>query len=1258
MAPPTSTRRNSFVCNGSAIAIDSTDSALQTNLTLSRFLRRRGLTGTKEGCAEGDCGACSVLVSDIDSAGHPTWRSTCACITFLPMVFDREVVTVEGLASGPTLHPVQAEMIEHGGNQCGYCTPGFCIAMAAEHAQQHASGVVDAQLACRNLDGNLCRCTGYRPLRDAMHAALAQASTTLPSRPRLPVLQPLDVVGASASAPRFLRPTSVQELLHLRAQHADAQLVGGATELGVLFTKRHTSFPLLLSTEGVRALSTITDAGSYWEVGGAATLTTLDEVVGAQVPALRKMLRVFASRQIRNRATLAGNIVTASPIGDLPPLLLVLDAVVVCSCVSGERRVPIAEFFVGYRKTALRADEVVTAVQLPKPPAAARLHSYKVSKRRELDISAVAACMCVHTDDNDVITHARVAYGGVAATPVRVDSAERALVGRTLAASWQDAAAAVRASLTPLTDARGSAHYRTELAVRLLEKFARGVTSEAQDDDIEFAIEAPWPQLDASRSLRHDSARGHVTGDALYVDDIAERRGMLEMWPVLSKLACGTITRIDTTAAKAMPGVVCVLTAAEIPGDNDVGAIRKDEVLLAHDVVSFHKQPIAVVVADTVEHARQAAEAVVVQIAARPPILGIDAAIEAHSFHTAAHVIARGDVDSALKIAHRSLKGTVRIGGQEHFYLETHAAFAEPGDDGDVHVVSSTQHPSEIQAAVSHVLNIPRHQVVVTAPRMGGGFGGKETQGNAWAALVALAAMTTRKPVRIMLDRDIDIEVTGKRHPFMVMFDVGFAADGVVTALDARVFSDGGWALDLSESINDRALFHLDNAYHIANIRMTGRVVKTNVVSHTAFRGFGGPQGMLVIEEVLSRVAHALKLPADVVRERNFYPARGGTTPYGQAVDDNRIPKMWQLLKDSAHYAQRRAHVDAHNANHPDVKRGLAITPVKFGISFTASFLNQAGALVHIYRDGSVQVNHGGTEMGQGLHTKVIGMVMRALGVSRHRVRVMKTATDKVPNTSATAASAGTDLNGAAVSLAVETLLARLRPIAASLLSTRAVREVDGSDVQFRDDCAWAHGAQVTFAEVCAAAYLQQVSLSSTGFYRTPDVNYDRSIGRGKPFHYFAYGACVAEVELDALSGMKRVRRVDILHDVGDSLNAQIDRGQVEGAFMQGVGWLTSEELLWDADGKLLTHSASTVQIPSMGDAPGVFIVRLLDDVVAQGDATQHDVVHGSKAVGEPPLMLALAVREALRDAVLAFGGPCAMDSPLTHERLLSLLTR
>ncbi|NRD58964.1 xanthine dehydrogenase molybdopterin binding subunit, partial [Corallococcus exiguus] len=1064
----------------------------------------------------------------------------------------------------------------------------------------------------------------------------------------------------------FLRPTTWEDLLALRALHPEAMLVAGATELGVDITKKSRRYPFLISTEGVEALRAIRREEDGWYVGGAASLVDVEDALGHEVPELAKMLNVFASRQIRHRATLAGNLVTASPIGDTAPVLLALDARLVLASVRGERTVALSDFFLAYRKTALQPDEVVRFVVIPHAPAkdsglTRHSDSFKVSKRRELDISIVAAGFCIETDALGLVRTARLGYGGVAATPARAKQTEAQLVGHP----WNaEAVARVRATLerefTPLTDLRGSAEYRRGLVVSLLEKFASGERSAALDGRPRFAPGAPVATADAGRELRHESALGHVTGSAQYVDDLAQRQPMLTVWPVLSPHAHARILRRDASAALKVPGVVKVLLAEDIPGMNDTGPIRHDEPLLAKDEVLFHAQVVALVVGETPEACREGVRQVVVDYEPLPAVLTLTEALKQGSFHTDPHIIRRGDVDSALASSPNRLAGELTMGGQEHFYLETHAAFAEVGDDGDVTVTSSTQHPSEVQAIISHVLHMPRSRVVVKAPRMGGGFGGKETQGNAPAALVALAAVHTGRPVKWMLDRDVDMVVTGKRHPFHAAWEVGFDATGRLLALKADLTSNGGWSLDLSESITDRALFHLDNGYYVPSVRYTGRVAKTHLVSNTAFRGFGGPQGMLVMEDILARIAAALGLAPEAVRQRNLYDGVGdtNTTHYGQELEDNRLPKLWNDLMESSDFAKRRAELEAFNASSPRIKRGLAITPMKFGISFTATFLNQAGALVHVYRDGSVLLSHGGTEMGQGLHTKIQGVAMRELGLPADLVRVAHTATDKVPNTSATAASSGSDLNGAAVREACIQVRERLAPVAARMLVQLHGQAVSPDALVFEDGriaAASRPDQGLPFGTVVEEAYRDRVGLSVTGYYRTPGIGYDRTLGRGKPFLYFAYGAAVSEVEVDGDTGMKRVLRSDLLEDVGDSLNPGLDRGQVEGAFVQGMGWLTGEELKWDANGRLLTHSASTYAVPAFSDAPIDLRVALMER------AEQKGTIHGSKAVGEPPLMLALSVREALRDAVAAFGAPGGdvdLPSPATHEALFLAIQR
>jgi xanthine dehydrogenase large subunit len=761
------------------------------------------------------------------------------------------------------------------------------------------------------------------------------------------------------------------------------------------------------------------------------------------------------------------------------------------------------------------------------------------------------------------------------------------------------------------------------------------------------------------KALPHESALRHVSGEARYVDDLPSAPQALVGLVLGSTEARARITGRDRSRALQVPGVHAVLFASDLPGENNVGPVIHDEPVLAADEVFCVGQPVAAVIADTMAAARKALQAIEITYEPLPAIPDLKAGIAAKSFIGEDHVIERGHVQETLASAPHRLTGSSESGAQDHFYLETQAALAIPGEDRQITIWSSTQHPSEVQTLVAGVLGWGRSRVTVECPRMGGGFGGKETQAAAWACLAAVAAMRLSRPVKLWLDRDSDMSFTGRRHPFHTDYDVGFDDDGRILALSADLYADAGWAADLSLAILDRGLFHMDNAYWLPNVRLCGRVVRTNRVSNTAFRGFGGPQGMVVIERIVEAVAQHLGLDPLEVRRRNFYGASPhDRTPYGQQVTDFRLHRIVDALSKQSELAARKQAVADFNTANTWRKRGIALTPVKFGISFTASFLNQAGAYVLLYADGTVQLNHGGTEMGQGLYTKMLQVCSHALGCPLQDIVHVHTSTGKVPNTSATAASSGSDLNGAAVQSACRQLVERLEPVAAELLGASTEEITIAADFAGeRPDkdgvpaWAWTDDGSVTLAEVATAAYLQQIQLSAAGFYRTPDIGYDRAKGQGKPFHYYAYGAAVSEVEVDALTGQWRLLRVDILHDVGSSLSSDIDKGQVEGAFVQGLGWLTTEECVFDDAGKMVTHSPSTYKIPAIGDVPVDFRVHLLDR------AEQPGVVYGSKAVGEPPFMLAISTHTAISRAAHAFH-PSApwvpVDVPATNEAILS----
>jgi xanthine dehydrogenase large subunit len=812
-----------------------------------------------------------------------------------------------------------------------------------------------------------------------------------------------------------------------------------------------------------------------------------------------------------------------------------------------------------------------------------------------------------------------------------------------------------------------------------------------------MTVAAPLPQEPVSRALPHDAAGLHVTGQARYVDDIPVPANTLHLAFGLSTVAHGEIAALDLDAVRAAPGVVLVLTAGDLPHENDISPSPWHEPLLADGSVHHVGQPIFVVAATSHLAARRAVRLARIEYRELPALLTIDDALAANSrYEDGPRIYGRGDTAAAIAAAPVTVEGRFEIGGQEHFYLEGQAALALPQEGGDMVVHSSSQHPTEIQHKVAEALGLPMNAVRVEVRRMGGGFGGKESQGNALACACAVVAALTGRPAKMRYDRDDDMVITGKRHDFRIDYRAGVDREGRLLGVEFVQYARCGWSLDLSLPVADRAMLHADNAYWIPAIRIESHRLRTNTQSNTAFRGFGGPQGMVGIERLMDHVAHAVGRDPVEVRRLNYYraaaEASGGrlppeppedisgqietgdlasrgaasavrqevrmpaqppgvqTTPYHQPVEDFILHEMTDRLLETSDYHARRAAIAAWNASSPVLKRGIAFNPVKFGISFTLTHLNQAGALVHVYQDGSIHMNHGGTEMGQGLFQKVAQVAAARFGVGVDRVKITATDTGKVPNTSATAASSGTDLNGMAVKAACDTIRDRM----AEFIAER--HQAEPASVRFEGGQVHVGSESYPFEEVAKLAWMNRVSLSATGFYKTPKVMWDRIRGEGRPFFYFAYGCAVTEVVIDTLTGENRILRADILHDCGASLNPAIDIGQIEGAYVQGAGWLTTEELIWDDKGRLRTHAPSTYKIPACSDRPAVFNVALWDG------PNREDTIYRSKAVGEPPFMLGISAYLALSDAIAAAGGPGApypaLDAPATAERVLMAVER
>ncbi|RKP08720.1 molybdopterin binding aldehyde oxidase/xanthine dehydrogenase [Thamnocephalis sphaerospora] len=1241
-----------FYVNGTRVELSHPD----PDLTLLQYLRHIGLRGTKLGCGEGGCGA-HVPVN--------------ACLAPLCAMDGKHVVTVEGIGRSSKPHPVQERIAQMHGSQCGFCTPGIVMSL---YTLLRNNPNPSEETIEETFDGNLCRCTGYRPILDAAKTVCTtkrcnRAMTYFNAQydPTQEILFPPALIQYAQStlgvgARRSLvfagkrtawhRPTTLQELLQLKKTHPEAKLIAGNTEIGIEVKFKHMHYPVLVQVSDLPDLCGVSVDDEGVTLGAGATLQRIQDFLASQVltqdhertEALRAMLsnlKWFAGRQIRSVGTLAGNIATASPISDLNPVLIAAGAVLgVASASKGSRDIPMSKFFLGYRKTALGPDEVIVSVRLPFTKPGEYVRAYKQARRKDDDIAIVNAAMRVRierTAEAHRIVESTIAYGGMGPTTVIARDTGASLLGIQLGdqAAFDRTTDVLLQKELPLQASTpgGMPEYRMSLAASFLFRFwcdicfhhgvcpaedvscveeitrglSRGVQDYSNDSDNKYV----------GQPMAHMSALKQVTGEAVYTDDIPPVQGELYVSFVASTKAHARILSVDASAATNVAGVVAYFSAADIPGTNRWGPVIHDELIFAEDEVVYVGQPIGIIVAQDQPTAQRAARLVHVEYEDLPHVLTIEDAIATESFFE----------------AHRTLeRGEYRMGGQEHFYLETQGSIVVPkGEDGEMEIMSCTQNPNETQLIVSKVLGLPSSRIVCRVKRLGGGFGGKETRSIPVAAALAVAAHHLGRPARYMLDRDEDMAISGQRHPFLGRWRVGVTAAGKITALDLQLFSNGGCSLDLSLAVMERAILHSDNSYYIPNCRIVGRICRTNTPSNTA--------GLLIAEAWVHEVAEKLGMPVHKFQELNLYK-EGQLTHFNQKLVDWNVPLIWKQLMESSEFAHRRANVDAFNEQTRWKKRGLSILPTKFGISFTALHLNQAGALVHIYTDGSILLTHGGTEMGQGLHTKMIQVCAECLGVPIEAVHISETATNTVANASATAASASTNicvnalthtvhLNGMAIKDACDQLNARLKP--------------------YRNS-----HPDASFAEIVQKAYFDRVNLSANGFYKTPDIGYDWQNNTGQMFFYFTQGAAVSEVEVDVLTGDHTVLRTDLMMDVGKSLNYALDVGQIEGALMQGIGWCTLEESMCFPSGQMFTRGPGTYKLPGFRDIPQDMRIHILKN----GTYTHLKTIKSSKGIGEPPLFLGATVLFAIRDALLSARrdagntGPLTLQSPATAERI------
>nr|XP_018916770.1 PREDICTED: xanthine dehydrogenase [Bemisia tabaci] len=1305
-----------FFVNGVKVV----DSEVNPEWTLLQYLRQKlHLTGTKLGCAEGGCGACTVMVSKFDRVKKKITHSAVnACLTPVCAVHGLAVTTVEGIGSTRTrLHPVQERIAKAHGSQCGFCTPGIVMSMYSllRSHKEPTLTMDDMEVA---FQGNLCRCTGYRPIIEGfrsfieeweqVRARSATNGTTngcgmgencckvkknglqngtadsadeedgklfnqanfAPYDPTQEPIFPSELQLSDKLDSEFFmvkgqdvtwyRPSKMEDLLALKAKYNHAKIVVGNTEVGVEVKFKKCSYPVIIHPVQIKELSSFEIKESGVQVGASITLSDLEnnlKAVISQQPsyktkifkAIVKMLHWFAGKQIRNVAAIGGNIMTGSPISDLNPILMAANCqLVVESKTRGVRHVTMDEkFFTGYRRNVIAPDEILKSIIIPYTTQRHHFRAYKQARRRDDDISIVNAAFSLELDENNCIDGLRIVYGGVAPVTTIAKKTSQQLIGKKWDRDMLNEAYSLLMDDLPLDPGApgGMIQYRRSLTLSLFFKFYLTVCNE---------LSIPIPSKEASgvktfhtltpkssqyfekrpnetrndlvgRPIVHMSAFKQAAGEAIYCDDIPRNEQELYLAYVISSRAHAKLLNVDPSPALALKGVHAFFSEKDLPGDrNKVGAIFFDEDVFARDKVLCQGQTIGVVVADTQVLAQRAARLVKVEYEDLEPIITIEDAIAAKSFFKdPPQGLVYGDPESAFATADHVLTGEVRSGGQEHFYLETHCALVVPKrEDDELDVLTSSQHPTEIQHLIAHVLGVPDNRIVCRVKRMGGGFGGKESRPSLVSIPCAVAAHRLQRPVRCMMDRDEDIVMTGQRHPFLSRYKIGFTKEGKIVAVDITLYCNAGMSFDLSTAVMNRAMMHYENCYKVPNVSIKGYLCRTNIPSNTAFRGFGGPQGMFVGENMIRHMAEFLKKDFNEIALLNFYK-ENDLTHFKQVLKRNTLQRCWDEVVETSDYKNRRIAVEEFNKQNRWHKRGITLTPTAFGIAFETLFLNQSGAFVLVYADGSVLISHGGTEMGQGLHTKMIQVASRCLDIPVSLIHISETSTDKVPNTSATAASCGSDLNGMAIIDACNQIMERLKPY------KKAKPDADWKT--------WVHDA-----------FFDRVSLAASGFYKTPDIGH----GTENYFNYFVYGVACAEVEIDCLTGDHQVLRTDIVMDLGESLNPAIDIGQVEGGFMQGYGLFVMEELMTSPSGFLYTRGPGAYKIPGFADIPAEFNVSLLKG------APNPRAVYSSKAVGEPPLFLASSVFFAIKEAIKAARKDAGneeyfkLDAPATSARI------
>uniref|UniRef100_UPI0037E97E2D aldehyde oxidase 6 n=1 Tax=Semicossyphus pulcher TaxID=241346 RepID=UPI0037E97E2D len=1295
-----------FFINGKKV----TENHADPETMLLSFLRQKlRLTGTKSGCGGGGCGACTVMVSRYQPATKTIIHfSANACLLPLCQLHGAAITTVEGIGSTKTrIHPVQERIAKAHGSQCGFCTPGMVMAMYALLRNKPQPSMEDITNA---LAGNLCRCTGYRPIVDGCRTFCQEANCCrvsgngngclnggspadeavhespqlfdkeefLPLDPTQELIFPPELIlMTEKDNPQTLTfhgeriswvsPVSLEELVQLKTRNPKAPLVMGNTNIGPDIKFKGVLHPLIISPTRVKELFEVTHTPKGVWLGAGCTLAEVRSLLEKKVPqfpeektelfrALIQQLGNLGSQQIRNVASLGGQIISAYPNSDLNPVLAAGKCKVSVISNGGRREVPLnQDFFVGFCKTALKPEEVIVSVFIPFSRKGEFVRVFRQAPRKETSFATVTTGMRVFfCEGSRVVQDVSIYYGGMAATTVSATKTCAAIVTRP----WDDETLGraydvlLDELVLPPSAPGGKVEFRRSLSLSFLFKFNLEVLQKLREmnvikDELSERMQIrPLPrdiqpglqefqhvskgqssQDPVGRPMMHRSAISQATGEAVYCDDMPTTDGELFLSVVTSARAHAKITGLDVSEALRLPGVVDVITSKDIPGKKVQTMFGYPDELLAQSEVSCIGQMVCAVVADTREHAKRGAAAVKISYEDLPdPVFTIEEAVEKSSFYEPRRTLERGNVSEAFKTVDQIYEGGIQMGGQEHFYMETQSMLVVPvGEETEFNLYVSTQWPTLTQDVVCETLGIPSNRVTCHVKRIGGAFGGKLSKTSILASITAVAAWKTNRAVRCVLERGEDMLITGGRHPVLGKYKVGLMKDGRIVAADFQYYSNAGNTVDESLPVVEKMILHMDTAYNIPNLRGSGAACRTNLPSNTAFRGFGVPQSLLIVENMIEDVAMLLGRPADQIRDINMYKGPS-VTHYKFEFSPENLLRCWDECKIKAEFSARRRAADQFNQQNRWKKRGVSIIPIKYGVAFADSFLNQAAALVHIYKDGSVLVTHAGTEMGQGIHTKMQQVASRELHIPPSKIYISETSTNTVPNTCPSAASFGTDANGMAVLNACQTLYQRLKPM--------RERNPKGSWEKWVND-----------------AFFEKISLSATGFYRGPDLYFDWDKMEGLPYAYFVYGACCSEVELDCLTGDYRTLRTDIVVDIGRSLNPSVDIGQIEGAFMQGLGLYTMEELKFSPSGLLYTRGPSQYKIPAVCDVPLRFNVHLLSDT------DNPHAIYSSKGIGEPVLFLGSSVFFAIKDAAAAarsesgLVGPFTLNSPATPER-------